>query len=256
MIFHAAAIGLVSNHRKKEFMFNSSPNGTILIVDDDPNIVELLSFNLGSEGFGTAVVANAEEVDLDKVQDMRLVIADNMNKPYSGLDLLRDIKATTPVPVIICTASESEDTVIRAFDAGADDFVEKPFSLRELVARIRAVLRRHPQRFAQEAAAPRTTLKFDNIGLTIDIESQRVTISGTAIPLTKTEYQILLYLVRNRNSFFNRNEICEEIWRDETMTNARIVDTNISRLRKKLGDAGRYIINRYGLGYAFTDNPE
>lgn len=239
-------------------MFNSTPNGTILIVDDDPYIVELLSFNLGSEGFGTDVVSDPAEVDLAKVADTRMVIADCMSRPYSGIDLLRDIKASPAahVPVIICATSDSEDTVIRAFDAGADDFVEKPFSLRELLARIRAVLRRHPQRFTQAQVAPRTTLQFDSIGLTIDIESQRVTIGTDVIPLTKTEYQILLYLVRNRNSFFNRNEICEEIWRDETMTNTRIVDTNISRLRKKLGEAGRFIINRYGLGYAFTDNPE
>ena len=239
-------------------MFSSNPNGTILIVDDDRNIVELLNLNLSSEGFGTCVVPCAADVKLPEIMDMRLVIADNMDKDYSGLHLLRDIKASpaASVPVIICTASESEDTVIRAFDAGADDFVEKPFSLRELLARIRAVLRRHPLRFPQKAVTPRTRLEFPAIGLDIDIESQRVTISGQVIPLTKTEYQILLYLVRNRNSFFNRNEICQEIWRDETMTNARIVDTNISRLRKKLGDAGRFIINRYGLGYAFTDNPE
>lgn len=237
-------------------MFTPTPHGTILIVDDDPNIVDLLKFNLSSEGFGTEIAQHASDVDLNSLADIRLVIADAMDQSFSGIDLTYELKnnpATQHIPVIICTGSESEDGVITAFDAGADDFVIKPFSLRELLARIRAVLRRHPRKFAEIPAVVRPELKFDTIGLTIDVEKQRVSIHTDTIPLTKTEYQILLYLVKNRNSFFNRNEICQEIWRDDAMVNSRIVDTNISRLRKKLGEAGCHIINRYGLGYAFVE---
>lgn len=237
-------------------MFNANPHGTILIVDDDPNIVDLLKFNLSSEGFGTEIATSAADVDPASIADFRLVIADAMNQTFTGIDLVKKIKenpATQHLPVIICTGSESEDGVISAFDAGADDFVIKPFSLRELLARIRAVLRRHPRKFAEIPAVVHSELKFDAIGMTIDVETQRVTITDDVIPLTKTEYQILLYLVKNRNSFFNRNEICQEIWRDDTMVNSRIVDTNISRLRKKLGEAGCHIINRYGMGYAFVE---
>ncbi len=238
-------------------MFNSYPHGNILIVDDDPNIVDLLKFNLNSEGFDTDIATSAEKVDIGSVADIRLVIADALNQPFTGIDLTRKIKEnhdTQHVPVIICTGSESEDRVINAFDAGADDFVIKPFSLRELLARIRAVLRRHPRKFADLAAAARPEIRFNSIGLFIDVEKQRVTISDELIPLTKTEYQILLYLVKNRNSFFNRNEICREVWHDNSVVNSRIVDTNISRLRKKLGEAGCHIINRYGLGYAFVES--
>jgi len=238
-------------------MFNTNPHGTILIVDDDPNIVDLLKFNLNSEGFGTDIATSAEKVDIDSIADIRLVIADAINQPFTGVDLTRKIKenpGTQHVPVIICTSSESEDGVIDAFDAGADDFVVKPFSLRELLARIRAVLRRHPRKFADLAIPARPEIKFSEIGLFIDVEKQRVTVSDELIPLTKTEYQILLYLVKNRNSFFNRNEICQEIWHDNSVVNSRIVDTNISRLRKKLGEIGGHIINRYGLGYAFMES--
>lgn len=237
-------------------MFTPTPHGTILIVDDNPNIVDLLKFNLSSEGFGTEIAQHASDVDLNSLADIRLVIADAMDQSFSGIDLTYELKnnpATQHIPVIICTGSESEDGVITAFDAGADDFVIKPFSLRELLARIRAVLRRHPRKFAEIPAVVRPELKFETIGLTIDVEKQRVSIHTDTIPLTKTEYQILLYLVKNRNSFFNRNEICQEIWRDDAMVNSRIVDTNISRLRKKLGEAGCHIINRYGLGYAFVE---
>lgn len=238
-------------------MYTPNPHGTILIVDDDPNIVDLLKFNLGSEGFGTETAPVASEVDMARVADTRLIIADAMNQPFTGIDLTRKVKETPEtkhVPVIICTDSESEDCVIEAFDSGADDFVAKPFSLRELLARIRSVLRRHPRKFADISAIARPELKFDSIGLAIDVEKQRVSLFGETVPLTKTEYQILLYLVKNRNSYFNRNEICQEIWHDDAMVNSRIVDTNISRLRKKLGEAGCHIINRYGLGYAFVES--
>ncbi len=240
-------------------MYSPHPHGVILIVDDDTNIVDLLKFNLGSEGYGTETVPKAADVDISRVADMRLVIADAMNQPFSGLDLIRSIKEsplTQHVPIIICSGSESEDCVIEAFDCGADDYIFKPFSLRELLARMRSVLRRYPRKFAELPVAVRQDLKFDDLGLCIDVEKQHVTVGDTTIPLTKTEYQILLFLVKNRNSYFNRNEICREIWNNDSMVNSRIVDTNISRLRKKMGDAGRSIINRYGLGYAFIETAD
>lgn len=238
-------------------MYATGPLGTIILVDDDSNITELLKFNLGSEGFGIAVVPQAKDVPLSEVANARMVICDALDQPYTGFDLLDDIKAdptTCRVPVIICSASEGEDTIIEAFDLGADDFITKPFSLRELLARVKAVLRRHPRRTSPEAPRPvHSDLSVPSLNLRIDTITQRVIEDGSVVPLTKPEYAILVFLIKNQNSFFSRNDICLEVWKDEASANVRIVDTNISRLRKKLGESGKYIVNRYGMGYAFVD---
>lgn len=239
---------------KYAFILMSSPAGKILLVDSDKNISDLLNFNLSSEGFSVRVVEKAEDVKLDAIADLRLAIIDAMEQPYNGIDLTLDIKAsplTSSVPVIICTERENEDMIVRAFESGAEDFVTKPFSLRELVARIKAILRRHPIK----APVPqhRHALEISGLNLHIDVSSQRVMLDDMVIPLTKTEYAILIFLIEHCNSFFTRADICQEVWKDEVGSNERIVDTNISRLRKKLGDSGKYIINRYGMGYAFVD---
>lgn len=222
-----------------------------MLVDEDAHITELLEFNLGSEGFGVMTSKEASlvgEKDFDKV---RLVVADAMTQDYTGMDLLRAMKSdplTSHIPVIICTYNDSEDAIIRAFDDGADDYVVKPFSLRELVARIKSVLRRHPLTISP---APSTILSLH--GLDVDIVRQRVTENGNPVILTKTEFAILSFLLRHRDCFFSRAELRNEIWKNEAGTSDRAVDTNISRLRKKLGPAGAYLINRYGKGYAIVD---
>lgn len=239
-------------------MFESSPLGTILIVDNDANITELLKRNLSSEGYGVMLVQSAKDVNLQSVADKRMVIADSIGEDYSGVDLVQDIKANPAcehVPVIICTSNDSEDMVIAALDNGADDFIAKPFSLREFLSRVKAVLRRHPMRLTVDSGGnqQRSGLSVPSLNLYIDTVGQKVVEDGIVVPLTKTEYAILVFLIKNQNSFFSRDEICVEVWKDEAGSNARIVDTNISRLRKKLGETGKYIINRYGMGYAFVD---
>lgn len=237
-------------------MLDSSPLGTIVIVDDDTNVSELLKCNLCSEGYGVVIYKNAEDVDLSTLADMRMVIADAADQPYTGIDLTFDIKenpATSHIPVIICSVSDNEDTILDAFDNGADDFVSKPFSLRQLLARVKAVLRRHPRKVNPAAPVKSTTeLVVPELNLSIDSIGQKVIEDGIVVPLTKTEYAILIFLIKNQNSFFSRDEICNEVWKNEAGSNARIVDTNISRLRKKLGETGKHIINRYGMGYAFV----
>lgn len=241
-------------------MFTSAPLGTILLVNSDENITGLLRFNLSSEGFGLQAITKAADVDPESITGIRLIIADAMEQDFNGEDLCRMVKAnpyTAHIPVIICSERTSEDSVISAFDAGAEDFIAKPFSLRELMARIKSILRRHPQRDTRAEYMPMKrseTLSIDKLKLHIDLDNQRVAANGNTIPLTKTEYAILLFLLRNQNNFFSRNEICNEIWKEEAEVNARIVDTYISRLRKKLGDTGRHIINRYGMGYAFVED--
>lgn len=240
-------------------MLQTSSLGKILLIDDDVVIADLLKVNLSSEGFTLEVYPVAADVTPQQCADARMVIVDAMSQPYTGIDFTRDLKDSpegADVPVIVCSAGFGEDDIVDAFDAGADDYITKPFSLRELIARAKAVLRRHPMKTPKQTAAPASDdliIEVPNLKLRIDTAAQHVVEDGIIVPLTKTEYAILIHLLRNQNSFFTRKEICAEVWRDEPNSNDRIVDTNISRLRKKLGETGKYIINRYGMGYAFVD---
>lgn len=220
--------------------------GHILIVDDDENIAELMLVNLRSEGFTVDRVNTAAEVDLDAMGDIRLVVADSMNAEMTGLDLVYDLKdnpMTEHIAVILYSNIRSERMVIDALDAGADDYVVKPFSLREMIARIKSIIRRQ----SRSAHNPAACLTFEN--MTMDVQAQTVKIDDAPVALSKTEYAILYMLLKNMNNFVSRAEIFRRIWPDEAGGNDRIVDTNISRLRKKLGDLGARIINRSGHGY-------
>lgn len=229
----------------------STPSmGHILIVDDDDNIAELLQINLRSEGYAVDTCRVAEEVDPETLDSVQLIIVDAMHQPYSGMDLIFDLKdnpSTEHIGIILYSSFKSERMVIDALDAGADDYIVKPFSLRELVARVKSVMRRH------KAPAGRSsrTLLFDN--MEVDLASQTVRLDGTPVALSKTEFAILTILLKNVNSYVSRIEIHKKVWTDETAgANERIVDTNISRLRKKLGGIGERIVNRSGHGYMIS----
>lgn len=220
--------------------------GNILIVDDDENICELLQMNLKSEGYGVAVEPMAQDVDLNALGDTRLIIVDAMRQPMSGLDLIYDLKGnpfTEHIAVILYSNIRSERMVIDALDAGADDYIVKPFSLRELLARIKSVLRR-------QALTPSKGRVLSFHSLSVDQITQTVTLASQPLQLTKTEYAILTMLLRNTDSYVTRGEIHKSVWSDDTAgANERIVDTNISRLRKKLGDLACHLISRTGHGY-------
>ena len=234
-------------------MAYSSQLGKLLIVDDDHNIADLLSINLGSEGYGITLENKASKAAEYDLRDYRLVLADCMNQVFTGFDLLDHIKSMPSlghVGVIICSSSDRENDIIRALDSGADDYIVKPFSLRELVARIRSGLRRHPIREDSERDQG-ALLKFDDI--CVDLRSGKVTSDGMLITLSKTECAILTLLMKNVDNFVPRIEILRTVWGDNESANERIVDTNISRLRKKLGKTGQKIVNRSGLGYMLTN---
>ena len=231
-------------------MLSSPSLGHILIVDDDTNITELLSVNLKSEGYSVAVESSAANVDRGTQGETRLVIVDAMKQEYSGLDLVydfRDDPRTEHIGIILYSPFKSERMVIDALDAGADDYIVKPFSLREIVARIKAVLRRHTSSGTTGGNI------LPSQGLTVDQTNQSVKIDGAPITLTKTEYAILLLLLKNQDNYITRAEMRSKIWTDDKAgSNERIVDTNISRLRKKLGDLGNRIVNRSGHGYMIS----
>ena len=230
-------------------MLSTPSMGHILIVDDDTNITELLQVNLRSEGYTVDVVANAESVDRSAQDATSLVIVDAMNQPYSGMDLIFDFKddpATEHIAIILYSPNKSERMVIDALDAGADDYIVKPFSLRELLARVKSVLRRHGDKRPQPSL-----ISFLN--LTLDPTSQTVKIDGTPLALTRTEYAILFLLIKNVDTYVSRLELHHKVWPDSTAgANERIVDTNISRLRKKLGALSANLINRSGHGYMLS----
>lgn len=222
--------------------------GKILIVDRDDNISSLLSVNLRSEGYDVSIHKDASGVKDADLGAVRLIVADAMDETYSGISLLNDIKSnpmTSHIGYIICTMLDSERTIIEALDAGADDYIVKPFSLRELVARAKAVIRRHSGHIAK---AQGTNIQFHS--LNVDLLTGRVTDGDTVLTLTKTEYAILELLLKNMNNYVSRVEIYKKVWKDDLeKSNDRIVDTNISRLRKKLGELSGHLINRSGLGY-------
>lgn len=223
--------------------------GQILIVDDDSNICKLLQVNLRSEGYTVDVEEVAENVDRSSLESTQLVIVDAMNQPYSGMDLIYDLKdnpATEHIGIILYSNIKSERMVIDALDAGADDYMVKPFSLREMEARVKSVMRRH--RLPARTAA---VVTFES--MEVDFGSQTVRIDGKPVSLSKTEFSILAILLKNVNSYVSRVEIHRRVWDDGTAgINERIVDTNISRLRKKLGEVGARIVNRSGHGYMIS----
>lgn len=223
--------------------------GQILIVDDDSNICKLLQVNLRSEGYTVDVEEVAGNVDRSALESTQLVIVDAMNQPYSGMDLIYDLKdnpATEHIGIILYSNIKSERMVIDALDAGADDYMVKPFSLREMVARVKSVMRRH--RLPARTAA---VVTFES--MEVDFGSQTVRIDGKPVSLSKTEFSILAILLKNVNSYVSRVEIHRRVWDDGTAgINERIVDTNISRLRKKLGEVGARIVNRSGHVYMIS----
>jgi len=225
--------------------------GSILIVDDEEHITTLLRDNLDYEGYHVDVETNASRAAAMDLSGYRLLLVDAMSQAFTGRDLLREVKKnplTAYVPVIFVVHSDSEDNVVGAFADGVDDYILKPFSLRELLARVRSVLRRNPgvTRIAS------TTLRLST--LSVDLLARTVSDDGVLLPLTKTEYAILTLLLKDKGTFFNRRSIFAEVWAESNRAdNDRIVDTNISRLRKKLGKLGAKIINKTGVGYAIVD---
>ncbi len=220
---------------------SSTHSGCILVIDADSNIRELLEVNLNSEGYSVRTFATPEDAgEIDPI-DVRLVIIDAME--------LKDNPATGSIGVFLCAYARPQSLVIEALDAGADDFIAKPFSLRELLARVKSYMRRH----YIAPVAPSAGINVTVMDLNIDLRSHTITKSGLPLALSNTESRILELLARNVNTYVSRAEIHAKVWNGEAGINDRIVDTNISRLRKKMGDAGGCLVNRTGIGYMLSD---
>ncbi len=223
----------------------------ILIVDDEETLCEALRFNLDAAGYETAVAHSAEEALATDLSGFSLILLDIMMGEISGVQLARIIRnnaATARIPIIFCTAKDGEEDMIEGLDLGADDYITKPYSLRNVLARIRSVLRRCPGGGGNTSDTD-GLISFE--GLSVDTPGKRVEADGNEVRLTRKEFEILSLLLRNRGRIFSREEILTRIWPDEVIVVDRVIDVNITRIRQKIGRYGKNIVTRSGFGYGF-----
>jgi DNA-binding response OmpR family regulator len=221
----------------------------ILVVDDEEDLCEILKFNLENEGYEVDTANSAEEALKLNISDYSLLLLDVMMGEISGFrmaSILKKEKKTANIPIIFITAKDTENDTITGFNLGADDYISKPFSLREVISRVKAVIRRTTNNTEKSSTEQ---IYFET--LVIDITKKKVTIDGEEISLTKKEFEILLLLLQNRGRVFSREDILSKIWSDEVCVLDRTIDVNITRLRKKIGSYGKHVVTRLGYGYCF-----
>ena len=227
----------------------------ILIVDDEETLCEVLKLNLENEGYDVDIAYSAEQALTLDLKTYSLILLDIMMGEISGIKMAKMLKAdisTANIPIIFCTARDSEDDMIMGLNIGADDYIMKPYTIRNVIARVKSVLRRtsayKPKEISNEKA---NILKVD--GLQLDIEFKRCIVDGEEIKLARKEFELLAYLISNRGKILSREQILNKIWSDEVIVLDRTIDVNITRLRSKIGSYGSYIVTRSGFGYGFRD---
>lgn len=229
----------------------------ILVVDDEQDLCEILQYNLETEGYEVDTANSAEEALRMNVTDYSLLLLDIMMGEMSGFQLARRLKenhATAHIPIIFITALDNEDSTVKGLNIGADDYIAKPISIKELKARVAAVLRRVYADKDKTTAADSDdaeTVTFETLQL--NTASKTVTLDGEKIALTKLEFELLLLFLRKPNKVFAREELLKRCWPSDTYVLDRTVDVNITRLRKKIGRYGKQIKTRFGYGYTFEE---
>lgn len=221
----------------------------ILVVDDEEMLCEALRFNIEEEGFDVDVAYSAEEALALDLSSYSLYLLDVMMGDISGTQLAKIIKNredTKNIPIIFCTARDTEEEMVNGLDLGADDYITKPYSIRNVLARIRAVLRRT---VTTESADIQQSLEYR--GLKVFPESKQCMVDGNEIRLPKKEFEILSLMLANKGKIFSREELLTKIWPDQVVVVDRVVDVNITRLRSKIGNYGKNIVTRSGYGYGF-----
>ncbi len=223
-------------------------NYRILVVDDEEDLCEILKFNLQTQGYAVTTVNSAEEALQLDLKSFDLILLDVMMGGMSGFELATILKKqpdTSAIPVIFLTARDNEDDTVKGFNLGADDYISKPFSLREVLVRVRAVLRRSQEKPEEGAHIVRYR------GLEMNSDTKTVSIDGEQVPFTKTEFSLLYLLLNNKGRVFSRQELIQRIWPNNVMVVDRTVDVNITRIRKKVGKYADSIVTRLGFGYYF-----
>lgn len=217
----------------------------ILVIDDEIDLCEILEFNLSAAGYQVDTALSTEEALEKDVTQFDLLLLDVMLPGVSGFALARKLKedsTTADIPIIFITALSAEHDLLRGFNLGADDYISKPFSVREVLARVKAVLGR-TSRPADEALV--------HEGLVMDLNKMTVTVDGEPVSLTKTEFDVLRLLLSHRGQVFSRQEVLDKVWPRDVVVTDRTVDVNITRMRKKIGPYSSCIVTRHGFGYCF-----
>jgi len=222
---------------------------SILVVDDEEDLCEILKFNLENEGYHVDTANSAEEALEMDLSQYHLLLLDVMMGEISGFrmaNILKKNKETEHIPIIFVTAKDTENDTVTGFNLGADDYISKPFSIREVIVRVKAVLRRTSSTLPNN---PKEQLEYK--GLSLNIPQKKVCIDGIEVALTKKEFEILMLFLQNKGRVFSREDILAKVWHDEVFVLDRTIDVNITRLRKKIGDYGKRIVTRLGYGYCF-----
>lgn len=230
----------------------------ILVIDDEESVCEILKYNLEKEGYEVDAAYSAEEAFEGNLSQYQLFIVDIMMGEMSGFDFakrIRNVTATEHTPIIFCSALNEEDEKVMGLNIGADDYVTKPFSIGEVLARVRAVLRRSAANaqatYNVEDSQYEQDLTFKN--LRIDRNEKISYLDGRPLGLTRTEFEILEFFLTHRNRIYSRQEIISHVWGEDVVVTNRTIDTNITRLRKKLGEYSNNIVTRQGFGYGFKE---
>ena len=228
----------------------------ILIVDDEETLCEVLKLNLENEGYDVDTAFSAEQALGYDLKEYSLILLDIMMGEISGIKMAKMLKAdvaTADIPIIFCTARDTEDDMIMGLNLGADDYIMKPYTIRNVVARVKSVLRRtnsHKGNNGTSTEKP-NLLKID--GLCLDLEFKRCIVDGEEVKLARKEFELLAYLIKHRGKICSREQLLSRVWSDEVVVLDRTVDVNITRLRSKIGAYSSYIVTRSGFGYGFRD---
>lgn len=225
-------------------------NYNILVVDDEQDLCEILKFNLETEGYQVETANSAEEALEKDLPSFHLLLLDVMMGGMSGFQMAKQLKAettTAQIPIIFLTAKDTENDTLTGFNLGADDYISKPFSIREVLVRIRAVLRRTAEQ--NGTSVQPTVINYQ--GLQLNLDKKSVSIDGEDIPFTKTEFELLRLFLEEQGRVFSRQELIDRIWPKDVLVLDRTVDVNITRMRKKIGRFAKCIVTRLGFGYYF-----
>lgn len=232
----------------------------ILVVDDEEDICTILEFNLAAAGYEVVTASSAEEALALDIRSFDLLLLDVMMGGMSGFEMATRLKAdpaTAGIPVIFITARDSEDDAVEGLDIGADDYIAKPFSVREVVSRVKAVLRRTAKASStasgQQPADGLTGKPQGRTGIFIDEEKKSASVDGVPVLLSRNEYEVLRLLLSNKGKVFSREDIIAKVWPDDVVVTDRTVDVCITRLRKKINEYGSRIVSRHGFGYLFEE---
>lgn len=222
----------------------------ILVVDDESTLCEVLRFNLEAAGYEVGTALSAEDALAQGIEGYDLALLDVMMGAMSGTELARIMKsrpATAHIPIIFCTARDGEDDMVAGLKLGADDYIAKPYSIRNILARVEAVLRRGSMPKDENS----DQLVYEDLVLNRDAKT--CTLDGVEVKMPRKEFEILYMLLSNPGRVFSREELLEKIWPEEVVVLNRVVDVNITRIRQKIGRYGKNIATRSGYGYVFVE---